>query len=123
MLLLIRSPTRIVHQPSFEPTIEGRPRGGVTATIRHDPTYHQPLHLSLPQQLLQIGVEERIIRVFANQGHRTFFRCGLLDLGDELPVLTAGGDGARRTPFAHELVGVRGFELGGGVAVLGEDAG
>lgn len=35
----------------------------------------------------------------------------------------ADGDGAGRTPFAHELVGEWRFELGGGVAVLGEDAG
>lgn len=34
-----------------------------------------------------------------------------------------GGDGAGGTPFVDELVGGGGFQLGGGVPVLGEDCG
>lgn len=121
MLLLTRRPTRIFHQPRLIPPVKRTPRRSITAAIRHDPTHHHSLNVLRFEQRGEVGVEEGVVGVFVDDGVVVGGGQGG-DVGHQLPVFGAFGDGAGGAPFAHELVFERRGELGLGVAVLGEDA-
>lgn len=120
VLLLVRAPTRILDQPCLIAPIERTSSRCVAATIRHHPTHNYPLYLFLTQQILKLGIDERVVGILAN--HRMVFN-GLSDLRLEFPVLGADSDRARKTPLADQLVLKRRGEFLLGVAVLGEDEG
>lgn len=66
VLLLVRTTTSILDQPSLESPIEGAPSGGVTAAVRHDSTHDDPLNLFLLQHSPKIRVDERVVGILAD---------------------------------------------------------
>lgn len=98
MLGLIGTPAGITYQPRLEATIESTSRSRITTTIRHDTTHHDSLDLILVKHLLQIGIDEGVVRVLRHDLGTIGI---LLQLILKLPVIGAGCDGARRTPLAN----------------------
>ena len=47
MLFLIRTPARILHEPSLIAPIKRTSRRCIAAAIRHDATDHHPLHTTI----------------------------------------------------------------------------
>lgn len=122
MLLLTRRPASILDKPRLKSPVERTPGRGITAAIRHDPTYHHSLSSLLFKHRSEVGVDEGVVGVLVDDGV-FIFGSERVDVGHQLPVFGAFGDGAGRTPFADKLVFEGGCELGLRVAVLGEDAG
>ncbi|CAF9933501.1 MAG: hypothetical protein ALECFALPRED_005616 [Alectoria fallacina] len=120
MLFLIRTPTRILNEPSLKAPIERAAGRGIAAAIRHDAADDDPLDRLPFQYIAQIRIDKGIIGILADDMIGFGYT---LNLRKQFPVLTSRGDGALGAPFADELVPVGRGELFGGVAVLGEDEG
>lgn len=86
MLVSVRTPTRIPHEPSLIAPIESAPGSRIAAAIRHDATDHNPLDRRPFQHIAQIRIEKSVIRILR---HDTVILCYFLNLRDELPVLAA----------------------------------
>lgn len=107
MLLLTRRPARILNKPRLEPLVERTPGRGITAAIRHHSTHDHSLDPLLFKHRSEVGVDEGVVGVLVDDGVFVF-GSERVDVGHQLPVFGAFGDGASGTPFADELVFERG---------------
>ena len=118
MLFLVRTPTRVFHQPRLPASVECASRRSIAATIRHDAAYDHSFHLLFLQQARQVCIDECVICIL---WYYCLSFCLFLDLRYEFPVVASRGDRIVRTPFPHQLVLERRGEFGAGVTMLGEE--